>query len=251
VAKFGKRLLRSMRIDLRRTAQVSLFRRPVHFLHIGKNAGTQIGRVIAQVNAAQRDIQLVKHGHGTILAALPEDEPYFFSIRDPLGRFKSGFYSRKRMGRPRLNNPWSPHEARIFETFEHATDLAEALFDPGPLGRQAMAAMMTVGHMGAGQLDWFKKGGDIFALRPPVWIIRQDRLAEDLEHLLRRLGLSVPVTLSDDPAAAHSNDYTGIPPLSPKAEENLRRWHAPDFAFIDQCNLWLEEQRSGQPTGRA
>lgn len=247
VATFGKGLLRNMGSELQRTAKDGLLRRPVHFLHIGKTAGTQIGRVILQVNAAQRDIQMIHHGHDKLLAALPNEEPYFFGIRDPLARFRSGFYSRKRMGRPRYDSPWSPHEARIFATFEHATDLAEALFDPGPLGRQAMAAMMTVRHIGAGQIDLFKKCGDIFALRPPVWIIRQDRLSQDMDALLRRLGLTVPIALSNDPVEAHANDYTGIPPLSPKAVENLRRWHAPDFAFIEQCLSWMEDQRNRQP----
>ncbi len=240
----GKRVLRHFGLSLRRGARVSLFRTPVHYLHIGKNAGTQIGHVIAQVNAAQAKLQLVKHGHGTVLAHLPEDEPYFFSIRDPMARFKSGFYSRKRMGQPRLYNPWSKHERIIFEEFEHATDLAEALFEPGQRGQRALAAMLTIGHMGAGQVDWFKKGGNIFELRQPVWIIRQSSLEADLVKLLQRLGIEHKVALTRDPVAAHANDYSAVPELSAKAVENLRRWHAPDFVFYQACENWIAAQEA-------
>jgi hypothetical protein len=141
----------------------------VHYLHIGKTAGTQIGHVIKQVNLAQPGIRIINNGHGTMLRSLPSGSEYFFSLRDPIGRFRSGFYSRKRMGRPRLNNPWSPSETLIFEEFAHANDLAEALFRCDARGRKAMSAMLTIGHIGHSQVDWFKKAGDIFSLRPPVW----------------------------------------------------------------------------------
>lgn len=242
MARLGKRVLRHFGIELKRCAPVSLFRRPVHYLHIGKNAGTQIGHVIKQVNASQREIEMIKHGHGAVLRSLPDDEIYFFSIRNPLARFKSGFYSRKRMGQPRLNNPWSVHQARVFAEFEHANDLAEALFSAGKRGQKAMSAMLSIGHIGNGQIDWFKKGGDIFELRPPVWIVRQEHLYSDIVVLLRRLGLNQSVTLTTDPVAAHANDYSGTPDFSETAIENLRRWHSPDFQFSKICELWLEAQ---------
>jgi hypothetical protein len=242
MASFGSRVLRHFGLQVRSCSRVSLFREPVHFLHIGKNAGTQISIIMKQVNAAQSALQMVKHGHRVTLTALPVEERYFFSIRDPISRFKSGFYSRKRMGMPRIYNPWSPDEARLFAAFDHANDVAEALFSDGPEGRQAMAAMLTVGHMGNSQVDWFKKGGDIFHLRPPVWIVRQERLDQDVAELLRRLGVSAEVQISRDPKASHANDYTGVPPLSEKAVENLRRWHAPDFEFYRHCEAWMQEQ---------
>lgn len=219
-----------------------LFQKAVHYLHIGKTAGTQIGHVIKQVNKAQSKLRIVKHDHGATLRSLPQSDDYFFSLRDPVGRFRSGFYSRKRMGRPRLNNPWSPSEARIFAEFEHATDLAEALFRNDARGSSAMAAMLTIGHVGNSQVDWFKKAGDIFTLRPPVWIIRQSQLEADINSLLQRLGLMQHFTVTKDPVQAHLNDYTGIPPMSDLAVENIQRWHSADYQFYAKCEAWMNEQ---------
>jgi hypothetical protein len=242
MSHFGKHLLRSFGLELKRCAPRPLFRKSVHYLHIGKTAGTQIGHVIEQVNKSQSEITIIKNGHGTSLRSLPSIDGYFFSLRDPVARFRSGFYSRKRMGRPRLNNPWSASEARIFAEFEHANDLAEALFEKGARGCAAISAMMTIGHIGHSQVDWFKKAGDVFALRPPIWIIRQEYLETDVMTLLRRLGVTSAVSLTDDPVRSHKNDYSGIPPMSPLAIENIQRWHSADFQFYAHCEAWMAEQ---------
>ncbi|CAN1547975.1 hypothetical protein MCELHM10_02050 [Paracoccaceae bacterium] len=221
VNDIGKRLLRRFGLQVVRCAPVTLSGRAVHYLHIGKTAGKQIGHVIEQINRAQSDIRMIKNGHGVTLRSVLPGDAYFFSLRDPVGRFRSGFYSRKRMGRPRLNNPWSPSEGRIFAEFEHASDLAEALFCNDVRGRAAMAAMLTIGHVGNSQVDWFKKAGDIFSLRPPIWIIRQKHLEADVATLLRRLGIGQTVTLTDDPVQAHVNDYSGTRPMSELALEDI------------------------------
>lgn len=75
-------------------------RRPVHFLHIGKTAGTHLKAMLERINEAQQDIEFVGHGHKVHLKDLPPGEDYFFAIRDPIARFVSGFYSRKREGGP-------------------------------------------------------------------------------------------------------------------------------------------------------
>lgn len=243
MSSFGKRLLRSLGAEIRPCARVPLFREPVHYLHIGKTAGTQIGHVIAQVNAAQTKLAIIKNGHGTTLRSLPKDAAYFFSLRNPLARFRSGFYSRKRMGRPRLNNLWSPSEERLFTEFEHANDLAEALFRHDARGQKALSAMLTIGHIGHLQIDWFKKAGDIFHLRPPVWIIRQEHLEADVATLLRRLGIRQTVALTNDPVKAHVNDYAGIPPLSDLARSNLQQWYAADIQFYAHAEAWMAEQQ--------
>jgi hypothetical protein len=89
------------------------------FLHIGKNAGTQI---LHLANQLQHDgIVINKMPHRSKLRDIDENDQYFFSIRDPISRFKSGFYSRKRKGQPRIYSEWTPHEAAAFKSFEHAT----------------------------------------------------------------------------------------------------------------------------------
>jgi hypothetical protein len=242
MADFGNRILRRLGLEMMRRAPIPMFKKSVHYLHIGKTAGTQIGHAIKQINSAQHDTHIVKNGHGTTLRSVPATDSYFFSIRDPIARFQSGFYSRKRCGRPRLNNPWSPSEALLFQEFEHANDLAESLFCTDPRGRKALAAMLTIGHLGASQIDWFKKSGDIFSLRPPIWIIRQEHLEADLNTFVSLLGIRCDLIITRDPILAHANDYTNVPPMSELAIANLKRWHSADFQFYAQCEAWMLEK---------
>ena len=121
------------------------------FLHIGKNAGTQVQHVTRQLE--HYGIVVKSYGHRVKLFELPHDSQYFFSIRNPASRFVSGFYSRKRKGQPRLHNEWTPHEAIAFESFEHANELAENLFSTGAIGTRARQAIKSISHTGMQQYD--------------------------------------------------------------------------------------------------
>lgn len=217
----------------------------IHFLHLGKCAGTQIKSLADQINRLEGTTRIVTHSHFVSLADLPADAAYFFSIRDPLARFVSGFYSRKRKGQPRIYSPWSVYDAFAFEHFEHANDLAEALFDDSPDGHRATAAMKSIIHASMNQVDWFSMTGAFPYVRPPVWILRQDRFDDDLRHFLRRAGLEHlhdRLDVARDPIRRHANDYSEIPPLSAKASENLRSWYVQDLAFHRMCQAWLQQQ---------
>jgi hypothetical protein len=247
------RTFRSVRRRLARTAEP--FRRDprqrVFFLHIGKTAGTQIsaeGSGIAhQINAKSPRWRVVPCPHGRKLRSLPEDAAWFCSIRRPETRFRSAFYSRKRKGRPRNHIEWTPDEAIAFERFEHASDLAEALFAGGETGRQAFFAMKSIAHTSANQVDWFDRSGYFLERHPPVWIIRQEAFDADLRVLLDRLGHEAPVEVARDPLKAHANDYEGVPPLTDKALEALRTWYAQDHEFYRLCSDWMETNRQAPP----
>jgi hypothetical protein len=211
----------------------------VHFLHVGKCAGTQIKNLAGQINSHQDKVKIVSHPHGVTLANLPDEEQYFFSIRDPIRRFYSGFYSRLRKGKPRTFSQWSSHEARAFSVFGHANDLAEALSPGSDLEHEATAAMKSISHVSMNQVDWFSRNGFFLHERPPVWIVRTEKFSVDVETLLRRLGYAGKYEVSDDPLVRHQNDYGDVPPLSEKAIANLRRWYEQDFAFYRMCETWI------------
>ncbi|RYH01033.1 hypothetical protein EU805_15635 [Salipiger sp. IMCC34102] len=223
----------------------------IHFLHIGKCAGTQIRNVSRQLKEQSADRRIVKHGHAIFLRDLPPQADYFFSIRDPISRFRSGFYSRKRKGAPRLYNKWSKYEKPVFAEFPHANDLAESLFAEGPLGPRAWAAIKSMGHTGQNQSDWFCPCGTFLDIRPPLWIIRQERFDEDLQTFLQVTGLAAhgaSLTVSRDSLQAHANDYSDVPPLSDLAKANLRKWYVQDFEFYRMCDAWLDEMKD-KPAG--
>ena len=218
---------------------------PVHFLHIGKCAGTQIGHAIGKLNERRAKMVVKKNEHDTYLRDIPASARYFFSIRDPIARFRSGFYSRQRKGQPRYYYEWTSGEAQAFADFAHANDLAEALFENGELGSQAFRAIRSIRHTAQNQVDWFGMSGDFLERRPPLWIVRQEHFEADMLRLSKRMGEKLEVLTkasSQDPNASHSNDYSGVPDFTSKAIENLRRWYAQDLVFYDQCESWIERQ---------
>lgn len=214
-------------------------RERIHFLHIGKNAGTQIGLLIEQINAIDRRHRIERHGHDVRLRDLPPGERYFFSIREPVSRFVSAFYSRKRKGQPRRYSEWSRFEARAFEAFEHANDLAEALFGEGDKGALAMAAIKSISHTSMEQIAWFDRAGFFLEVRPPICILRQEQLAQDVGQLRSALELAAPLTLSADERESHATDYSEVPPLTDGARANLARWYAQDLEFHRRCLDWI------------
>ena len=122
-------------------------RKRVNFLHIGKTGGTQIMFQLKKVNRVSRQFYFQKRGHSFTLADLPAGELWFASVRDPISRYYSAFYSRKRMGQPRVNNPWTPGEQWAFERFPHANDLAEALSPNHEKNEDGIKAMTRIGHV--------------------------------------------------------------------------------------------------------
>lgn len=217
----------------------------IHFLHIGKCAGTQIGHLVNQINALSGEKRINKRAHDVYLRNLPKDSQYFFSIREPISRFYSGFYSRKRKGRPRLYSEWSAYDAFAFETFEHANDLAESLFEPGRTGADAIAAIKSIRHTAQDQIDWFYLCGAFLEVRPPIHIIRQSNFSEDFHKFLYFAGLeeySSAVRIISGNEGSHANDYSDTLPLSEKAKENLMRWYSQDLEFYRMCSDWIDQR---------
>ena len=188
-------------------------------------------------------LRFALNGHGMRLYRLPPETRYFFSIRHPVSRFKSAFYERKRQGRGGQNK-WSRHEQESFETFAHAVDLAENLFDDSPDGQKARASMHSIQHVRTFHFSWFHPHGHFLALRPPIWILRQENFDEDLNTFARKLGLAAAPDKRADADRAKVATYDGVPALSGKAVSNLERWYAPDILFYQDCELWLKEQAS-------
>lgn len=212
----------------------------VYFLHIGKNAGTEIKRYLAQANVEAAEKVFYPMGHEKRLKAIPARSQYFFSIRDPASRFASAFYSRKRKGRPRHFGEWTADEELAFLRFEHANDLAESLFAEGREGVDAFSAMKSITHISRNQVDTFSLSGYFLEARPPVAIIRTSHLERDMRVMLEGLGFPEVEPPAPDFVASHRNDYTGTPSLSPRSLDHLRTWFAQDYEFVRACEDWIQ-----------
>lgn len=208
----------------------------IHYLHIGKTAGNQIKHVCNQITATNPEIVFKLWSHGQELYKIPPADSYFFSIRNPITRFKAGFYERKRQGRDG-GNVWSENEALAFSVFPHANNLAEALFESGDLGRRARAAMHSIQHVRKHQYQWFLPLGYFLENRPPIWIIRQENFDSDIAAFASRLGIEeLPESRASDYQAKRT-DYSEIPELTEVATLNLEKWYSADIQFYsDSCH---------------
>jgi hypothetical protein len=191
---------------------VSVMTTNLHFLHIGKCAGTQMGEIAKGYNSLGKGFHIIKHPHGVKLQNLPP-ERYFFAIRNPTSRFFSAFYSRKRKGQPRAYFEWTSDEAIAFSQFEHANDLAEALFDVESAAKSEAAfyAIRSIAHCNTNQLSWFPLR-NFLKSRPPYAIIRQENFRDDLLELSKKIGFDLTSLITDDHVRSHKNDYSGVPP---------------------------------------
>jgi hypothetical protein len=175
---------------------------------------------------------LILHSHNWHLDAVPVGDRFFFIVRDPVDRFVSAFVARQRMDQPRFLVPWTEGERRAYERFGSPDELATSLSAGGELQTSAEDAMHSIGHVSESYWDWFidpsyflSRSNDL------LWIGRQEAL--DVAGLAHVLGLK-KLVMPDDPVTA--NRATGPKPeLSPLALQNLKRWYAKDYEFLDLC----------------
>lgn len=210
----------------------------IAYLHIGKTGGTQIMNIFSKLR--NNNLNVVKHKHEVKLSDISIHNDYFFSIRKPVNRYLSGFYSRLRKGKPRLYVEWSKEEEIAFKNFSNANELAESIYLQNEKGKKAQIAMIGISHINTNQIDWFQKLS-FLDHRPPLYIIRQENLVSDMSTLFKILKLNYNVRdlIDHRPEISHSNDYSKTSPLSLLAIENLNKWYSKDNLFYKVCEDWI------------
>ena len=200
----------------------------VHFIHIGKTAGSTLVELL-RWHGLDRTVAI--HGHEFTLRDVPAGDSCFFFIRDPFTRYVSAFNSRRREGRPTYVYPHSPGEAEAFARFSTPNGLAEALNDPDPAVRaEAERAFGAIHHLRRGYEHYLvspaylaERAGDI------LFIGRQEAFAASWHALRARLDVSDagPEALPRIHAAPPGESTD----LSPRAVANLRERLAGDLAI--------------------
>lgn len=211
-------------------------RQRAHMIHIGKTAGTAMREALQPVRQAGR-YELILHGHPTCLRNIPRQDKVFFSVRDPVDRFVSGFNSRLRCGQPRGYLPWSDAERIAFEEFTTPDSLGRALSaeDPG-LRARAYAAMTAINHVRDSYWRWFEARPYLDSrYRDLLFIVWFPDLTASFPRLRELLGLPDHVELPTDEVRSHRTPESFDRKLSDLAADNLERWYGRDYAFIDYC----------------
>jgi hypothetical protein len=207
----------------------------LHFLHIGKTAGSSVKYALQKRLKLfwKEKYQIVCHPHSFTLEDIPAGERFFFIVRDPIKRFVSGFYSRKRKGQPRYYYEWSEKEREAFSNFVTPNELGEALSDSNEEKRDlAREALQNIQHVKSSYWDWFKSHKYFETrLNDLLSVLRLDSLEVDFQELMESVGVTNAV-LPEDPVLKHKNPSDVDKTLSEEALKNLKRWYQADYDFI-------------------
>lgn len=236
----------------------------LHFLHIGKTGGTALVHALNEHGYCAQSPERVRanlpnlyqlkpqpenskltiyvHAHNEALRSVPEGEPFFFFLRDPISRFTSGFYSRQRQGKPRYNSPWSEGEKRAYERFETVNQLGLALTSSNPDEKDAAKkALKNIQHVRDSYWGWFENEAYFRSRWADLFFIGfQETLMQDFETLKTKLHLPKNVTLPSDVVLAHKNPADVDKQLSPVALQNLKDWYKADYRLIELCKEFLQ-----------
>ena len=208
----------------------------VHILHIRKTGGTAIKEALGNnLITASHVIEL--HTHEFTLDHVPKSDRVIFFVRDPVARFVSGFYSRKREGRPRYYFPWNDVEKKVFEKFDTPNQLALGLSSDDPEEREAVGhAINGIRHLGWRLEKWLVSPDLLRSRLPDILLIGfQESLEEDFENLKQIVGLDESVQLPRDDVKAHRNRPDSDRRLDEQARTNLVEWYADDYEFFELC----------------
>lgn len=208
----------------------------IHFIHVGKTAGSFINDAIGKDKLVGKKA-IFLHPHNFNLKDIKEGEKFFFFLRDPLTRFISGFYSRKRKGMPKYNNPWTEKEKIAFEHFKTPNELAEALSSKNiEIKNIAIQSMNSIGHVNTNFYNWFYSKAYFDSRMKDVFFIGfQENFNEDVLDLFDLLKLD---NINIAPVKkVHSNSLKIDKKLTLLAEDNLKNWYKNDLEFYNYCKI--------------
>ena len=131
-------------------------------LHIGKTGGTFLKSVLKHNSTKlPKSLKVLSH-FDTVFSTRKELGPkrqLAFIFREPTARFRSGFMSRLRQGRPVYESLWTNEEAIAFNWFATPNSLAEALgSEDDRLRSAALFAMQHIRHIKLGYKHFTWRG---------------------------------------------------------------------------------------------
>jgi hypothetical protein len=200
------------------------------YLHVPKTGGTA---VIAAINSSDAlyengNPRIAVFGHEFNLGQLT-DFATVFGVRDPIDRVVSGFYSRKREGRPRYSSPHTPAEAVVFKRWKEFEPLVLDYASGEPDARDAWKSIPHLRPMAT----WL---GDAQMIKNSniAYIADLESLGEDWSKMRAALGLPVSVSLPPSAFEAHRR-LEDPPKLSRRARRLLKELLAEDYELFATC----------------
>jgi len=207
----------------------------IHLLHIGKTGGTAIKYALKNTRLYTQN-QLNLHNHKTKLEDIPPGDQIILFLRDPISRFISGFYSRKRKGKPRYNSDWNSLEIELFSNFSTPNEMVNSLKDKQSINHDlAKQALIKIKHLRSiaywlSEVDYIKHRKNDFS-----FIGFQENLEEDFKKLKIILNLPTHLTLPCDPVQSHKSPDGLDKYLSADNFQYLQKVYEQDYRIINYC----------------
>jgi len=229
-----KKLALQVYIDLQKRTGATV----LHFIHIRKTAGTAIRQTISRKAKYSGKVLssggflIQAHGHEFTLQDVKPGEKAFFVVRDPIQRFISGFYSRKRMGKPQNYNPWTEGEQKAFTWFENPDQLGLALASEADRSK-AVFALRHIKHVNSSYYDWFINDAYLREnLDKILFVLCQEDLDADFIRAQAAHNIQLGALIKD-PKRAHKNPTAVKKELSEESRKQLMDWFQPEYQFLN------------------
>ncbi len=208
----------------------------IKFLHIGKTGGSFIKYALNLFDVKNK---VTKCNHLNSIIEDDFDGYYIFFVRDPVGRFVSGFISRLRMGKPKNCSKWNKDESIAFNNFKTPNELAEALSSSDEnIRNKAEHAMNSITHLKM-DLSFYLKSKTTLNknISKILYIGKLETINQCVKNIIELLGYKYSKTKLDfsDEIKTHKtpDKYKQIYYLSELGRKNIVNYYKKDYDIID------------------
>lgn len=187
------------------------------FIHIGKCAGASVHYTLKDLKKKFKIVHLEK-------PKIFQNKDYLITIRDPIGRFVSGFnWKKERVVTENISSVASKNEYSGFVYWDNVNNLAENLYNgDGTINKKAASFIKDVNHLMYDIHYHLENMIDVVDSKY-IKVLRFEHLNSDFKKLF---GIDVQHKLHVN---ANINKY-----LSRSGRDNLKKFLAKDYRCIEK-----------------
>lgn len=198
----------------------------IFFFHISKCAGTALSDVFNEINQ-KSNINILRFGHAVKSKHVnfSKKNRYIVNIREPLDRFLSAFYARKKS--PNLIDK---NEINCFENFPDANLLAESLTSTNLTTKNnALYAMKKIKLVNHNYSQWFNI--DFINKHQPFFIFEQENIEKDFKRFCKKINFNKNIELK---VVNKNKIFPKKTILTKKSTENLKNYMKEDIKIYNK-----------------
>jgi len=179
-------------------------KKPIYFLHINKTGGTYVQDVVRASSCRQARLKIHMFSHNCSVLNIPNDAPFFFTVRDPFDKMCSSTFQLFR-GLKRGQGVRPTYVNKILDSFRDAEFFIRSLCSPDDSQHTlARNIHLTFPHLSKSYWDFFISEEYFQAKSSRIIIaLETERLSEELSRMLSDMGV---VGVKNDKANLNSSE---------------------------------------------